>query len=256
MTYPSLRMVRKEISSDTIFVEEVANAGAQVFVFGVVNDMKAVSRAFQKLFQKRFGGLNDGKMWISSVDPRYANMNHLSSSEKAVSRAQFLDAIINVARALQRPLTDLRARPVIMSPPAKKREARMYQSVYGPDMSELHDTEEDVARGEMELRTNCEAELVMYLKLTVRTPAAEKPENWWKKNGALFPNIGRLARKWLGVCSMKEPFLLAATSSPLNDAHCHLPWSATWFLLLKTSCLPIDWQVLIVGPVNSSYCAL
>ncbi|KAG1702662.1 hypothetical protein DVH05_009612 [Phytophthora capsici] len=185
LAYPFFRMIWRELERPDIFNEAVALANVPELAAEVLGPMNRVRGAFKKLFQKRFGGLNDEMMWISCLDSRFAKMPHLTQDEKAIT---------NVARSEQIPrAAEQSPNPIFMSPP-KKGEDRLFQSVFGANMTSDDDVNA-TAQAHLNISAACESELALYLSLIVAIKPTQKPLQWWKANAPAFPTISRLARK-------------------------------------------------------------
>lgn len=80
----------------------------------------------------------------------------------------------------------------------------MYHHMFGPDI---------VPSGASDLTTECTKEFSRYLEAIARVKSTVIPFTWWQVNGTNYPNLRRLARKWLGSVATSVPSKRAFSTS-------------------------------------------
>ena len=89
---------KKCISDGNIFDIVAASAAGEIYVENVIQRMQAVRKIFLELFKIRFKGMPEEVLWISQLDPRFADMNYLDENEKLRGKEQFLQAMFQMSR--------------------------------------------------------------------------------------------------------------------------------------------------------------
>jgi hypothetical protein len=205
LVMPALASVRRQLSDRGLFDEAVAAAGHEEYVDETVLMMNECRKRILTLFDERFSGLKDTElMWVAFLDPRIGRrMAHLNPVSKERAVADVLHACFDLARvywqddsrsADEFPFHE--ARPTI--------EGDVTNDMFGEDMDE-----QPVAN----LERNCEDEFSLYLTEARTVKKADDPFEWWRVNRHKYPNLSRLARKWLGVVATSVPSERAFSTS-------------------------------------------
>ncbi|GMF37947.1 unnamed protein product [Phytophthora fragariaefolia] len=141
-----------------------------------------------RVFKKRFDKLKYTDLeWIAYLDPRIAKtMSHVTPDRAQHTRKRFLNAVMELGdvstmsqQAPKEPMTS--PDPVL---------DRMFGRSQTDDRSPL--------------RKKCSEEIDKYLDAANALVVPQKTEDfdtlaWWSVNRATYPNISKLARKWLSA---------------------------------------------------------
>ncbi|GMF26430.1 unnamed protein product [Phytophthora fragariaefolia] len=169
--------------------------------------MQECRNTILRLFNKRFSHVVSSELlWASYLDPRVAKyMNHLSDEQIPSARKKLIIA----AAQLARDEIELTNRGIFLPETVKKKVSSSFVStfVFGPD---------DAAIPNTNLEKDCSDEFTRYLADITAPNAvtkATKPCNWWGINQKKYPNLSKLARKWLGIVATSVPSERAFSTS-------------------------------------------
>jgi len=75
-------------------------------------------------------------------------------------------------------------------------EPSLHDRMFGPDSAPQRTTE---------LEGECDQELRCYLAAVANVRGDTSPDKWWQVNVSSYPNLSRVAKKWLGVVASSVP---------------------------------------------------
>ncbi|GMF29752.1 unnamed protein product [Phytophthora fragariaefolia] len=205
LVVPILHSVRKHLSRIDLFAELIAEAGDETFVEETHVMMNDCRRFILKLFDQRFRVLENSELaWVAYLDPRIGKrMSHLSAADRDSAEADLLAATRNLARECRgEPSYQT---PVTVTPQTPSRMTGIFlNDLFGPD---------EVPEQRSDLGQNCADEFTLYLSAIKTVRSNDDPLLWWRVNRAKFPNLSRIARKWLGAVATSVPSERAFSTS-------------------------------------------
>jgi hypothetical protein len=205
---PALSSIRRRLSDRNLFDRALAFAGNEDYVHETKVVMQACRERVLELFDQRFSALESSDlMWIAYLDPRVARkMSHLTPATRPIACANIVGASLELAKQFDRLRSDGSPLGSISRSPDENAEDNgdVGADIFGDDLDEP--TAADLERA-------CNDEFTNYLaeKHTVKT--SDDPFDWWRVNRHKYPNLSRLARKWLGVVATSVPSERAFSTS-------------------------------------------
>lgn len=191
---PVLRHIKSQIDSDSIFDAAARELDIPEVTTPVVAMMKQFRRALTELFTARFSDLDSTMLWVSMLDSRLSDLDHLNPDERVRARSDLLMAMIDET-------TELEARGLLPNAPVlatsastpEKAKQRLTKAVYGrraqrnapiarPSATPVHDI--------------CVVTLRNYEADARVTDVDADPLEWWRKHAKDHPIVARVARKW------------------------------------------------------------
>lgn len=208
LVLPALSSVRRRLSDRLLFDRALAIAGNEDYVHETKVVMQACRERVLQLFDQRFAALESSDlMWIAYLDPRVARkMNHLTAATRPIACANIVAASLALAKQFDRLRPDGSPLSSISRSPFETTEdtGDVCADIFGDDLE---------APSVADLERACNDEFTNYLaeKHTVKT--SDDPFDWWRVNQHKYPNLSRLARKWLGVVATSVPSERAFSTS-------------------------------------------
>ncbi|POM71517.1 Hypothetical protein PHPALM_11910 [Phytophthora palmivora] len=148
-------------------------------------------------------------LWISVLDPRSAELKHLTHNEAALARTRLISAAIQMGTGINA-RTDNESEcgrtSCALDPQtsAKKEKLAWLTDGFSGGIAEF-DEEESTAAAE-KLKSKCESEITRYLGDAQGTPVTINPLKWWtKQRRGKYPIIAVLARNWLACITTSVP---------------------------------------------------
>jgi hypothetical protein len=210
LVMPALSGIRVHLTQSEMFRLDAAEAGEESYVDDTLLTMNECRRLILQLFDSRFPSLQSSElMWVSYLDPRVAKrMAHLTAADTPHACAAVVRAAVNLARdeskTPSRPASDTSGMMLSPVPIPVDAESFMNDHMYGPDVN---------PNLTVDLQVTCEDELKRYLHDATVVNRAQDAFLWWRVNREKYPNLSRLARKWLGTVATSVPSERAFSTS-------------------------------------------
>lgn len=206
LVLPVLSGIRKHLEKTDLFASLAAEAGDEAYVAQTVLMVNDCRKGMLTLYVKRFEDLEKSELrWVAYLDPRVGKwMSHLSPIDKPNASNELVQAMVQLANETLPPeRTDPRHQTPIEEAEQQQRND-MIHHLFGPNISRIAATD---------LETECKREFTRYLECIVTVKNDLNPFTWWKANGDDYPNLRRLARKWLGTVATSVPSERAFSTS-------------------------------------------
>ncbi|KAE9279727.1 hypothetical protein PR003_g28152 [Phytophthora rubi] len=198
LVLPALSGIRKHLERKDLFVALAAEAGEEPYVAQTTLMMNECRQVMLKLYEKRFNEVEKSELrWVAYLDPRVGKwMSHLSSADTPSASNDLVQAMVELAQTcMPAQAVASRSQTPIQASDEQHRNF-MHHHMFGPDV---------VRREATDLETECKKEFSRYLEAIAIVKNAINPFAWWEVNGRNYPNLRRLARKWLGTVATSVP---------------------------------------------------
>jgi len=195
---PCLRGIRTTLERPNFFDSEVAAVGDEPFVSSALQQLHCIRTAILGMFRARFTGMDEELLWVSYLDPRLVKMKHASDDEKHRAKALLLEALL-VSTHQAQPHHPSSENALMLSPVPLPQEDQddMHDLVFGSD--------EGMTTRRVSVDDSCRIEIEAYLNDAKEVNAKADPCVWWRAHRYKFPDLARLARKWLGTVATSVP---------------------------------------------------
>ncbi|KAE8970563.1 hypothetical protein PR002_g27080 [Phytophthora rubi] len=206
LVLPALSGIRKHLERNDLFVALAAEAGEEPYVAQTTLMMNECRQVMLKLYEKRFNEVEKSELrWVAYLDPRVGKwMSHLSSADTPSASNDLVQAMVELAQTcMPAQAVASRSQTPIQASDEQHRNF-MHHHMFGPDV---------VRREATDLETECKKEFSRYLEAIAIVKNAINPFAWWEVNGRNYPNLRRLARKWLGTVATSVPSERAFSTS-------------------------------------------
>ncbi|RLN87369.1 hypothetical protein BBJ28_00001429 [Nothophytophthora sp. Chile5] len=209
LVVPALSGLRTNLKRRDLFHSDAISAGNEPYVDETLLMMQECRAVVRRLCDARFSCLEATELaWVAYLDPRIAKkMSHLRGEDKPRAGADLVSAAVKLVRdSMPLPRVDADRRELMLSPIPTPHEADDFISNYmfGPD-----DSDDD----QTPLEQICDDEFKRYLADITTVKKLKNPFQWWKENQHKYPNLSKLARKWLGTVATSVPSERAFSSS-------------------------------------------
>lgn len=207
LAIPSLFDLLSALDDDKIFLDWKYRGPDRV---AVLAKLKACQQSLLASSQERLERMvfGDGEMfWVSYLDPRFRDGHILKTKldrwEQDKARLNIIEEACKLAKCDQLKKESQEAstsvdHPNIVEATTPPRRKRTRKGLFSSPAPASDDDEE--FDGVDRLQRVVEAEVDYYMKPVVGRGGID-PQIWWKENKKEFPNLSRVARKWLGVCA-------------------------------------------------------
>lgn len=211
---PCLRTIETYLVDVRIFDDVVALVHRQPFVDDTLVLMHAMRRTLHRLFTARFdqSKIATELKWVSLLDPRLTDLNHLDAEERIEARKALVDVTVESClvagpRPIQDPVDVMRSPPVATSEKVK-RAAR--SNIFG---SRVRHSQPRSTAFAGNTRSRVELEVGRYLTESATALEDDDPFDWWKAHANRFPVLASVARMWLGCAATSVPSERAFSTS-------------------------------------------
>ncbi|KAE8891496.1 hypothetical protein PF010_g5015 [Phytophthora fragariae] len=205
LVLPTLSGIRKHLERSDLFAGLAAEAGDE-YVTQTVLMMNECRAIMLGLYKARFDELEKSELrWVAFLDPRVGKwMSHLSAADTPAASNELVDAIVELAQPnLPGQQAERRSNtPVQVS--AEQHRSFMHHHMFGPDTVPTETTD---------IVTECKKEFARYLESISSVKSGTNPFWWCKVNEDNYPNLRKLARKWLGAVATSVPSERAFSTS-------------------------------------------
>lgn len=215
---PSLLNMQKELNSRTLFREWTYQGPDRLDVLEMLESCQRTVLESTKARLERMVFQDGELVWVTYLDPRFRDGfiidDELTPYQKDVALARLRDEAIALAqfemdkfRADQARITAEAATeghptvPQPQSPPRPKKKSRpsLFDTPPAPTNEDSDDDMEIFDRNKIRLAVKSEMEF--FGRTVVGSRKKIDPLGWWHEHGHEYPNLARVARKWLGVCA-------------------------------------------------------
>ncbi|POM60656.1 hypothetical protein PHPALM_30461 [Phytophthora palmivora] len=182
---PVLRSNERKLKNEKMFDAVILSVSNEEFRGRVELLMHCIKKPYFKLFVDKFKNkLLEDLLWISVLDPRSAELKHLTHNEAALARTRLKSAAILMGM-------DMNARTdngsecgrtsCALDPQtsSKKEKLAWLTDVFSGGIDEF-DEEKSTAADE-KLKDKCESEITLYAGDAYGTSVTTKPLKWWTK---------------------------------------------------------------------------
>lgn len=215
---PLLRQLKAYICDENMFTLDRKSSRKLRRFHELYGDMDFFSRLIAKLevcrmllcqdFKQRFSGLNVDLLWTSALDPRYGlhSSHWRDETEKKNVKALLIEEVVTAAKSEQ----EKHRQEVIISSGSSSESNSDDEDCgfsFGPQKKKRKTEQEEQQSAvpqEDRMLSLVTHEVTSYL-CEVETLDVKSELLWWKLNHIRFPNIARVARKWLGVVATSTP---------------------------------------------------
>ena len=222
---PVLRHIKDKINNESMFSfgkKEMESSkfkktfyeiyGNQTFFLDITLELKSYRELLLKEFDRQFSGLDVNILWTTLLDPRFSfkSCYWKSEGEKTTARNILIQHVQSSAIALEK--THIAS--------VNENHMSVHSVDYDSDENAFnrfgYDTVHDGMKTEVKIDTEntlkekvealVEQEVLSYLLETegIFNPKFSELE-WWRVNKHKYPNVAKLARKWLGVPALSSP---------------------------------------------------
>ncbi|KAK1941533.1 putative AC transposase [Phytophthora citrophthora] len=216
-TYPTIPLIlpatsgiRKWLNREDLFDAIAAETGAGSYVGETVFMMNECRKTLLELLDDNFKDLENSELaWASILDPRIAKtMPHLSPVDIPITLEKMAHAAVELANknCSTAPRSGIRLHQRPSAPAAG--------FTSGFSLNEYLYGDEETEQQPSHLDHDCDEELRLYLA-DVKSSVGRQtdPFEWWRTHKGTYPNLSRLARKWMGVVATSVPSKLAFSTS-------------------------------------------
>lgn len=212
LAIPSLLNMLKELKSEKMFDEWKYEGRDRKNVLDMLESCRktVLESSEQRLARMVF---KDGELvWITYIDPRFRDGfiidKSMTSWEKEEALAHIrdeafdlaqLETDISIVAGVSMSSTIDTQQQLDQTPRPKKKRRTLFDSP-PPTADDENESLMDLTDGE-KCRIAIRKELEYFGKPVVGKRGNIDPLIWWRDNQSEFPNLARVARKWLGVCA-------------------------------------------------------
>ncbi|POM69450.1 Zinc finger BED domain containing hypothetical protein 1-like [Phytophthora palmivora] len=190
---PVLRSIERKIKSAKMFEAITRSVGNEVFVPRV----EALIRS-----------LPGEPLWISVLDPRSAELKHLSDEETKTAISGFKLAVFDMGKEIKsnryssHESTRVENESAVQLTTINQNVAWLTE-VFSGGIKMYAEREPTVADGKFE--DECDSQVRHYLGDAHGTPVTTDALKWWSRRRGKEPFVESLARKWLGCIATSVP---------------------------------------------------
>ncbi|KAE8877493.1 hypothetical protein PF005_g26675 [Phytophthora fragariae] len=209
MAVPVLRTIERKIKDEEMFEPITRSVGNEAFVPRVKTLMQSVRRTYVTLFTERFKEkLPKELLWISALDPRSAELKHLSHEDAKTAIAHLKVAVFEMGKNIRATQSaseeDSRVVQDSSRPPsAAQKNVAWLTEVFSGGTERYEEEAPTVA--DDKLKDECDSQVQQYLGDAHGTRVTTDALQWWSTRRGKYPIVEALARKWLGCIATSVP---------------------------------------------------
>lgn len=206
---PVLRSIERKLNNANIFDPIIRSVANEEFGPRVETLMHSVRETYIELFSKRFkDSLPPDLLWISVLDPRSAELKHLSHGESTLAVSRLKVAAFEMAKEINTNKSSYNEAAQVASDSVPqsgltRQNVAWLTDVFSGGMDEY--VEEPLSVADDMLKDECESQVRQYLRDAHGTPVTTDVLDWWAKRRTKYPIVSALARKWLGCIATSVP---------------------------------------------------
>lgn len=174
--------------------------GSLPFFDKVVKTLEACRVLLVAQFNQRFSNLDSSILWTTLLDPRFGlNSSHWKNDEeKEAAKKLLLHEVEDLALPDWQTSLSEQCIPIDVSSTSSEDD-------FDLDFSKpASDSLSSQAQYDLE-RAKLTVSLTQEVKAFLLEDCKDNPLNWWNQNCFRYPNIARVARKWLAVTATSTP---------------------------------------------------
>ena len=166
----------------------------------VIDTLEACRVLLVAQFNQRFSNLDSSILWTTLLDPRFGlNSAHWKNDgEKEAAKKLLLLEVEHLALPEWQAFHSERCLPIEVSSISSEDN---FDLDFNKPASDSLSTE---AQYDLE-RAKLNVSLSQEVKAFLLEDCRDNPLNWWNQNCSRYPNIARVARKWLAVTATSTP---------------------------------------------------